>query len=121
MSLIEHVVAAGPLVGQIDSPLTGGYASIRDGAVSLFITNALRLFFVAAGIMALLNFLIAGFKFINAGGDSKAVSEAWSKIWQSLLGLIVVVGSFALASLFGQLLFGRANFILNPVIYGPGQ
>lgn len=118
MSFFERVQAQ-DLVGPITSPLTGGYASIQGGAITLFITNALRLFFVAAGIMALLNFLVAGFKFINAGGDSKAVSEAWAKIWQSLLGLVIVVGSFALASLFGQLMFGRADFILNPSIYGP--
>lgn len=117
MSFIERIYAEGDLVGPITSPLTGGYASIQG--VGPFITNVFRLFFVAAGIMALFNFLVAGFKFINAGGDSKAVGAAWDKIWQSLLGLVIVVGSFALASLMGQLLFGRPDFILNPTIYGP--
>jgi hypothetical protein len=56
---------------------------------------------------------------MNAGGDSKAVGKAWDKIWQSLLGLVIIVGSFAVASIFGQLIFGRADFILNPQIYGP--
>lgn len=112
-------IFAQDLVGSITSPLEGGYSSVQGGAVGLFITNVLRLFFVVAGIMALLNFLVAGFKFINAGGDSKAISAAWDKIWQSLMGLVIIVGSFAIAAIFGQLIFHNPTFILNPVIYGP--
>ncbi len=113
-------VIADNLVGSIQSPLDQtGYGSVQTGAVGLFITNVIRLFFVVAGIYALFNFLIAGFAYINAGGDSKKLASAWDRIWQSLLGLIIIVGSFAIASLFGYLIFGRADFILNPTIYGP--
>jgi hypothetical protein len=108
------------IVGSVQSPLSStGYGSIQSGAVGLFISNILRLFFVVAGIFALFNFVIAGFKYINAGGDSKKLAEAWASIWQSLLGLTIIVGSFAIASLFGYLIFGDATFILNPKVYGP--
>jgi len=110
------------IVGSIESPLSNtGYGSIQSGAVGMFITNIIRLVFVAAGVYALINFIVAGFKYMTAAGDSKKLSEAWSKIWQSLLGLVIIVGSFAIASLFGYLLFGDAGFILNPTIYGPGE
>lgn len=113
------ILAQGDLVGSITSPLENtGYGTVTGG-LGMFITNILRLFFVVAGIMALFNFVIAGFKFINAGGDAKAVSAAWDKIWQSLMGLVIIVGSFAIAAIFGQLIFGRADFILNPGFYGP--
>lgn len=118
MKLIEQVHA--DLVGQIQSPLANtGYGNLQSGAVGLFITNIIRIFFVVAGIYALFNFLIAGFEYISAGGDSKKLEKAWSRIWQSLMGLVIIVASFAIASLFGYLIFGRADFILNPTIYGP--
>ncbi len=108
------------IVGQVQNPLEGtSYAGLSG--VGLFITNILRLFFVAAGVYALLNFIIAGYSYMNAAGDTKKLSAAWSRIWQSLIGLVIIVGSFAIASLFGYLIFGRADFILNPVIYGPGD
>ena len=106
-----------PIVGTVQNPLTGSYGTL--GGVGLFITNIVRLLFVVAGIYALFNFLIAGFSYINAGGDSKKLSQAWSRIWQSLMGLVIMVASFALISLFGYLFFGPGYNILSPQIYGP--
>jgi len=85
----------------------------------VFLNNILRLLFVVAGLYAFLNFIIASFGFISAGGDSKKISSAWAKIWQSILGLLIIVCSFVLAAIFGQLLFGDETAILNPQIYGP--
>jgi len=108
--------------GQVTNPtMPGPYQSAfgNPGGLILFFTNILRLVFVVAGILMFLNLILAGFQYMNAGGDSKALSAAWSRIWLSLVGLIIIIGSFALAALFGQLFFGRADFILNPQIYGP--
>ncbi len=111
-------VDVAPIFGTVQSPLMGtSYGNL--GGVGLFITNIIRLLFVVAGIYALFNFLIAGFEYINAGGDSKKLEKAWSRIWQSLMGLVIMVASFAIASLFGYLIFGPGFSILNPVIYGP--
>ena len=114
----EKILAdASIIVGKVENPLP--YKSVAGGGLILFLTNILRLVFVAAGIFAFVNLILAGFQFIGAGGDPKAISAAWAKIWQSLLGLILVVGSFALAALFGYLLFNDPGYILNPKIYGP--
>ena len=110
---------ASQIVGTIDSPLPTSFKTITG--IIPFFTNIIRLVFVVAGIYAFINFILAGFQYMNAAGDSKALTAAWDKIWQSFLGLIVIVASFALAALMGQLLFGNPQFILNPVIYGPGQ
>jgi hypothetical protein len=109
------------IVGTVKNPLPPAYQGITGspGGLILFLTNILRLVFVAAGLFAFINLILAGFQFMGAGGDAKAVGQAWGKIWQSLMGLILVVGSFALAALFGYLLFGDAGYILNPKIYGP--
>lgn len=106
------------IVGSVTNPLA--YGSVTQGLLP-FITNLIRLMFVGAGIYAFLNFIIAGYQYMSAGGDTKALTAAWARIWQSLLGLVIIVGSFALAALFGFLIFNDAGFILKPVIYGPGD
>ena len=92
-----------------------------EGAPGLipFFNALLKLLIVVAGLYALLNLVLAGFQFISAGGDPKNVEKAWSKIWQSLVGLLIVAASFLLAALFGWILFKDPGAILNPKIYGP--
>lgn len=124
--LVEKVfAAAGDIVGEVKNDLlpsvyrnpfgSGG----GQGGLILFFTNVLRLVFVGAGIYAFVNFIVAGFQYMTAAGDTKALGLAWARIWQTLLGLVILAGSFALAALFGYLVFGDASFILNPKIYGP--
>lgn len=113
--------AASDIVGTVKNPLPPAYQNLTGspGGLILFLTNIIRLLFVAAGIFAFVNLIIAGFQYMGAGGDAKQIASAWSRIWQSLLGLIIIVGSFALAALIGLVFFGDAGFILNPKIYGP--
>jgi len=114
---------ADELIGNIQNPLPSPYQTLvgEPGGLVLFFTNILRLVFIGAGIYAFINLIVAGFSFMTAAGDSKKITEAWNRIWQSLLGLVLIVGSFALASVFGQLVFGNPGFILSPKIFGPGQ
>lgn len=129
MILFTHFLAGAPddrspadVFGTVPNPYTGPYAytiGSGQGGIILFITNILRLVFVVAGVFAFFNLIVAGFQYMSAGGDSKALGAAWARIWQSLIGLVIIVGSFALAALFGYLIFGDAGFILNPQIYGP--
>lgn len=85
----------------------------------VFLTNLLRLGIVLAAIYALINLMLAGFQYLTAAGDAKAVGQAGEKITHTLIGLIIVAGSFVLAAVFSILIFGDASVILNPVIYGP--
>jgi len=124
MHLIERVFAEGAadIVGTVSNPIskaTGGYGSMSEGLIPFF-SNVLRLVFAVAGIYAFINLILAGYGYMSAGGDAKAVSKAWDKIWQTLLGLAIIAGSFVIAALFGYLIFGDAMFMLKPTIYGPG-
>lgn len=85
----------------------------------ILLSNLLKLGVVIAGLFALINLMLAGFQYISAGGDAKAVGQAGEKITFSLIGLLLVAGSFLLAAIFGQLIFGSADAILKPAIYGP--
>lgn len=116
--ILNFLVDASSIFGKVESPV-GAYGSVFTGLVP-FLNNILRLIFVIAGLYAFLNLIIAGFGFMTAGGDPKAIEKSWSRIWQSLIGLIIIVGSFLLAAILGYLLFGDATAILKPQIYGPG-
>lgn len=106
-----------PFFGPVTPPTD--YGGVFIGLVP-FLNNVLRLIFVIAGLFAFFNLIIAGFGFMTAGGDAKAIEKAWSKIWQSLMGLLIIVASFLLAAIFGYLLFGDPGAILQLKIWGPG-
>ncbi len=122
--LMEKIYAqASGVVGNITNPLLPEVYKTPFGenvGIILLFSNILSLVFVAAGIYALVNLIVAGFMYMQAGGDSKILAAAWARIWQSLLGLVIIVGSFALATLFSYIIFGDPSFILKPRIYGPG-
>lgn len=107
------------IIGPIDNPLQG-YAGIQGGGLVKFFNNILRLLIIIGGVWALLNIIMAGYGFLSTADDPKRMIAAWGKIWQSLVGLLFILGSFVLAMIFGYLLFGEAMAILNPTLYGPG-
>jgi hypothetical protein len=119
-------MAATNIFGNITNPFnTISPGSAYAGGVGpnfgliIFLNNMLRLVFVVAGLFAFVQLLLAGFQFINAGGDQKQIEQAWNKIWQSVVGLMIMVISFGLAAIIGVLLLGDATAILTPKIYGP--
>jgi hypothetical protein len=106
------------IVGNINPP-PGSNVDFTIAGIVPFLNNIIKFLIVIAGVYVLFNIILAGFQFINAGGDPKNVEKAWNKIWQSVLGLVIVAGSFVLAAIFGYLVFGDATAILNPKIYTP--
>jgi hypothetical protein len=119
--IITKAYASG-IIGTINSAVYNPYGSVDNpnGGLSLLLGNVLRIVFMVAGIFALFNFIIGGFEYMGAGGDSKKTHNAWTRIYLSLVGLILIAGSFALAAVLGYLIFGDPLFMLQPKIYGPG-
>jgi hypothetical protein len=108
------------IFGPITSPYKG-YEDLCASGPTVFLTNVVKLVIVAAGLFAFINLIIAGFGYISSSGDPKATTAAWQKIYMSLIGLIIMVASFAVAVLIGTLLLGDPSAILSPTIYGPGS
>lgn len=102
---------------KLGSPLAG--SKCGSGLVTLS-NGLLKTAIVLAGLYALWNFIAAGYGFMSAGDDAKAVGKAFAKFWQSLLGLLFVAGAFVLAAIFGFLILGDATAFISPTIYGPG-
>ena len=95
------------------------YAGAGGAGLLTLLNNIMKLLIAGAGIFAVFNLITAGYEFISANGEVDKVTKAWNKIWQSALGLIIAGGSFALAAIFGRIIFGSYDAILNPSIYGP--
>lgn len=113
---MKNYLAQNPF-GQISPPVeVTGFASTGGEAVAKLIQMAIWLLIIGAAIYSLFNFVLAGYSFLSAGDDSKAVAGAWAKIYQTGIGLAVAAGAFVLAAIFGQLIFGSPTFILSPVL-----
>lgn len=96
-----------------------GSAFGEPGGLIKFFNNIVRLLIVIGSIWAFINLVLAGYGFLSAGDDPKKMEAAWQKIWQSMLGLLFILGSFVLAAIFGYLLFGDPTAILKLKVYGP--
>jgi succinate dehydrogenase hydrophobic anchor subunit len=98
-----------------------GVSSYGAGTTGLrnFISNGIKTIIVIAGIYAFLNIILAGYSFMSAGGNPEKVAAAWAKIWQTMLGLLVAAASFVLAGIFGHLIFGDYNALLQLRIFTP--
>lgn len=113
------------IFGTIQNPLgnqfsgAAPYASIKTG-LPLLITNGVRLTTVISGLWMFANLLAAGIGYIGSNGEPEKINKLWAMIWQSLLGLGIIVSAFAVTGVISQLLFGDSGAMLNPVIYGPG-
>lgn len=58
--------------------------------------NVLNFAFGFAGVAALFFVFFAGFKFLTSGGDAKQVEGARQTLTYALIGLIIVILSFAM-------------------------
>lgn len=105
------------IVGTIDPPEPlQRFGTVTTGGPGNFLQLIFDLMIVGGGIYALINLILAGYSFLSAGSDSKQIEAAWAKIWQSVIGLVFIAGSFLLAAIFGQLIFGSPTAILNPTL-----
>ena len=66
---------------------------------------------VIAALWFLIQFIMAGFSWINAGGDKNNAQAAWQKITNAVIGLVIVVTAWVFAAVIGTVL---GIEILNP-------
>ena len=107
------------IFGSIREPAAlARFGGVTGGGIGKLLNLVLNVMIVAGGVYALFNFVLAGYGFLSAGDDSKAIASAWARIWQTGIGLAFLAGSFVLAAIFGYLIFGAFNAILSPTIPG---
>lgn len=123
---MKTVYAQSSIIGDIEPPdWVEKHGSLEVGGTEgfgliNFFSNALRLLAVAAGLWAIVNLMMAGFEFVTSQGDQDKIKNAQSKIWNSLIGLIIIAASYTIAAIVGWIFFGNAQMIINPQITGVG-
>lgn len=68
------------------------------------VSGLLNIAYVAAGIFFLIQVVIGGISWINAGGDPKNLESARGRITNAVIGLVIVVAAFAITLIFTTLL-----------------
>ena len=107
--------------GQIAPPPgVAAYDKAAGGmGLILFLSNLIRIVTIAGGIFVMINFLYAGWIYLSSSGDVAAHKKAADTVVYSVIGLAIIVGSYAAAALAGLIFFGDAKFIISPTICGP--
>ncbi len=99
------------------TPPTSSYAqnTEKDTILTSFdsiISNLIGLFTIVGSLIFVIYFIIASVEWITAGGDSGKIEKARTKMLHGVLGLIILVASYAILGLIGTIV---GIEILDPV------
>jgi len=103
------------ILGNIKNP-----TSFADGPKGFFdfLSTIFKVAGSFAGIFFLVKIIIAGYTYLSSSGDEKKTAQAWTMIWQSIIGLVIVASAFIIAGVVGNL---TGTDPTNPTLYGPNQ
>ncbi|HBC72418.1 MAG: hypothetical protein UX91_C0001G0122 [Candidatus Amesbacteria bacterium GW2011_GWB1_47_19] len=76
------------------------------------VTSGINLFLGAAGIIAFIYLLVGGIQWIMSGGDKEGIERARKRILHALVGLSIVLSSYALITIV-RILFNINSFYVN--------
>lgn len=69
------------------------------GCLPIVIKNVINWALIFAGVVALVLIIYAGFKFVTSKGDPQGVDDAKKTLTYAIIGLIVILFSFAILNL----------------------
>ncbi|MBU1085305.1 MAG: hypothetical protein ABIJ43_00470 [Candidatus Beckwithbacteria bacterium] len=79
-----------------------------------FLSKFISLLYTIGGLLILVNIISAGYKYISAEGDANKIAQAGTTILHSIYGLILIVASFVIAAIIGQLFFNDPTALTKP-------
>jgi hypothetical protein len=106
-TLATTAIAAGVMLPMIVSAAVptasfgieyGTYTGLTQTDIRITIANIIRIAMGLLGIMAVLIVLYGGFKWMTAQGDTKAVDEAKKVLIAGIIGLVIIVSAYAIAT-----------------------
>jgi hypothetical protein len=113
-SLVTMVLAPLPAYVSAASPKdevckgisdASGSACGNTGSLTNVMRNIINIFSMITGIVAVIMVMIAGFKYITAGGDSSNITSAKHTLIYAIVGLVIV----ALAQAIVKFVLDRAT------------
>ena len=80
-----------------------------------YISSIIGIMTIFASIWFLFQILYSGYEWISAGGDTKKIADARSRITHAFMGLVIVVGAWSLLAVAGQ--FFGYNTLVDPGVF----
>lgn len=116
--MAEEASVFGPIEAPVGVAALNKQAGKANSNIGLliFISNMIKVVSIVAGIWVLFNFIMAGFTYITAAGDSGAYAKIGEKLALSATGLLLIVASYTIAGIISLIIFGDATYIINPQI-----
>ncbi len=114
MTLFNAVVLAA--TDDVSYPvIQAGFAIPKFDEVLTFI---IRLFFIVAGLVALIYLLLGAMSWITSSGNKENVDKAREKIQAALIGLILIFVVLSIVGVFEQILFKECGLgITKPICF----
>ncbi len=109
------------IIGGVEAPIAITNINMASGqeiGLIFFISRTLNFANIVAGILVMINFVIAGFTYITSAGNVANMTKINEKLMWSVLGILMIVGSYTLAAIFGLVFYGDPTFIITPVLTG---
>lgn len=108
-------------IAQISNPVldgglleTNAQAATSGQSFARYFLHLWNAIVVVGAIAVLVFFLWGAIEWITSAGDKGKLENARNRITQSMLGLIILVGSYTIISFVSQLFFGDGFNILQP-------
>ncbi|MFH2063450.1 MAG: pilin [bacterium] len=95
---LPHLTQATTIDDPVFSPLGNFQREGRDYGLQVIIGRAIRGIIAVSGVAALAMFVWSGFRWMTAQGNKDTVAKAQQTLIWSVLGLIMIFGSYALVS-----------------------
>lgn len=105
--------AADDIVGVVTPP--AGLANTVQETGS-FISIAIVLIVIVAGLFTLWQLLSGGFDYITSSGDKTKIEQATHKITMAIVGIVIVAASFIIIAIAGAVFFGNPGAFLSPML-----
>ena len=108
-----------PVLGQITNPALSEDYTDYQGATSgklfaYFFVRFWNVIIIVGAFAFMINFIVAAYEWLGAGGDKSKLQKAQERITQGLIGLIILVSSYTIIGFISYIAFGEEFNILNP-------
>lgn len=95
------------IFGKITAP-QGLFGGNPATAASSLLTLGIRVFFIFSGVTALIFMLRGAFDYITSGGDKEKVSGAQQRIYNAVVGILILFAVLAIIATLESLVFKGA-------------
>ena len=88
----------GPVADEQTKAFLGesGFVAADESSLAKIVATAIQAFLGLLGVIFLVLLITAGYKWMTASGNEEKLTEAKETIWRAVIGLIIVVASYAI-------------------------